>query len=184
MKKIIILIVVLILPFGSISAPSDFFKALRKQPTPAPRRIFNETASPRTSIPLSTQKKPSYQAKSREISNSRDTIKLASGGKYFRYTDHVDFNKLNNRGWNVDSVDKLISRPYTIRQAGHTYDNNYATAFFRRDGHYVVRDNRNQKLIHVSNTNKPIGKVAGDTHWKTEDELIIDPYIPKGAPGY
>ncbi|WP_132938884.1 colicin E5-related ribonuclease [Varunaivibrio sulfuroxidans] len=54
---------------------------------------------------------------------------------------------------------------------------NPATAYFRSDGHYVVRDNIiTGDLVQMSNTKLPIGHGSGQ--W-APDRSILDPFIPE-----
>lgn len=52
---------------------------------------------------------------------------------------------------------------------------NPATAYFRRDGHYIVRDNVTGDIVQMSHTGKSIG--YGPGQWAPDDS-IVDPYIP------
>ncbi len=85
------------------------------------------------------------------------------------------FNQLTSRGWTRQSIHDLVNNPYTTRQAVNKANNNPATAYFRNDGHYVVRDDVTGQLIQMSDTHKTIGKGSGQ--W-SPDDVIVNPFIP------
>jgi hypothetical protein len=74
-----------------------------------------------------------------------------------------------NRGWTKDLIDRTVKNPYTTREAFNRASGNKATAFFRKDGAYVVRDNVTSEIVQVSK--------IGNSGW-IPDATIINPYIP------
>ncbi len=94
------------------------------------------------------------------------------------------FNQLTQRGWSRGSINSLVNNPFTTRAAtnratGNAATNratgNAATAFFRADGHYVVRDNITGELVQMSETRLTVGTGAGQ--W-APDSTIVNPFIP------
>ncbi|MFQ3231440.1 MAG: hypothetical protein ACI9DO_002828, partial [Reinekea sp.] len=59
------------------------------------------------------------------------------------------FNQLSKRGWSQSSVDDLVNSPYTTRSSINKANGNEATAYFRNDGHYVVRDNVTGDIVQM-----------------------------------
>ncbi|WP_156934293.1 colicin E5-related ribonuclease [Paenibacillus zanthoxyli] len=55
------------------------------------------------------------------------------------------------------------------RQILNRTTGNDATAYFNKDGSYVVVDNGTGKVVQISNKNNP--------NW-APDKSIVDPYIP------
>jgi hypothetical protein len=125
-----------------------------------------------------------------EISTNRNIIKLsaaiASAGVFGRIAaraidamlgeeaNTVIGDKINRqmsrRGWSADDINQTIESPYTTRSATNRANGNQATAYYRRDGSYVVRDNKTGDVVQVSNRNDPT--------W-VPDATINDPYRPQ-----
>jgi hypothetical protein len=76
---------------------------------------------------------------------------------------------MGKRGWTEDSINSTVKKPYTTREATNKANGNDGTAFFNKDGTYVVRDNKTGDIIQVSNRNDP--------GW-LPDATISNPYIP------
>lgn len=85
------------------------------------------------------------------------------------------FNQLSKRGWSQNSIDDLVNNPYTTREAINKATGNKATAYFREDGHYVVRDDVTGDIVQMSDTNFAVG--TGKGQW-VPDSSIRDPYLP------
>jgi len=85
------------------------------------------------------------------------------------------FNQLIRRGWSQKSIDDLVNNPYTTREAINKATGNKATAFFRKDGHYVVRDDLTGNIVQMSDTKVSVG--TGPGQWMP-DSSIRNPYIP------
>jgi hypothetical protein len=60
-----------------------------------------------------------------------------------------------SRGWTVQEVDAVLNQPHATRTAVNRATGNAATAYFRFDGHYVVRDDVTSDIIQISNRNDP-----------------------------
>lgn len=86
------------------------------------------------------------------------------------------FNQMAQRGWTRESIHSLVNNPRATSGAINKATGNPATAYFRADGHYVVRDNVTGQLVQMSDTRMPIG--YGQGRW-TPDETIKNPFIPK-----
>ena len=78
--------------------------------------------------------------------------------------------QMDRRGWSVDLIRDTIEHPHAIRPALNRAGGNEATAYFRRDGSYVVKDNRTGEIVQISNRN--------DQNW-VPDSSIVDP--PRGT---
>jgi protein-disulfide isomerase len=63
--------------------------------------------------------------------------------------------QLVTRGWTVEEIDDVLSQPFAMRPALNRATGNAGTAYFRSDGHYVVRDNATADIIQISNRNDP-----------------------------
>lgn len=85
-------------------------------------------------------------------------------------------NQLRQRRWSQDSINQLVNNPYATRTATNRATGNSATAFFRADGHYVVRDNVTGNLVQMSDTRLTIGTSRGQ--W-SPDASIINPVLPR-----
>jgi hypothetical protein len=103
----------------------------------------------------------------------------AARGSYSLVTHLPDagrkFNQLAQRGWSRDSINQLVNSPFAARAATNRATGNPATAYFRSDGHYIVRDNLTGNLVQMSDTRLRIGTGAGQ--WRP-DSSIVDPIIP------
>lgn len=86
------------------------------------------------------------------------------------------FNQLSKRGWSKKSINEVVNKPFTTRKATNKATGNTATAYFREDGHYIVRDDVTGDLVQMSDTNINVGK--GEGQWMP-DSAIEDPYIPE-----
>jgi len=73
------------------------------------------------------------------------------------------------RGWSQALIDDTIDNPAATRPALNKATGQDATAYFRSDGSYVVRDNATNEILQVSNRNDPT--------W-IPDSSIQDPYKP------
>lgn len=85
------------------------------------------------------------------------------------------YNQITRRGWSQDTIDELVNNPYTTREAVNKATGNKATAYFRRDGHYVVRDDVTGNIVQMSDTKISVGNGSGQ--WRPDDS-IRNPYIP------
>lgn len=79
--------------------------------------------------------------------------------------------QMSKRGWTDSSINKTINEPYTTRLAINktTPTRNPATAYYNKDGSYVIRDNITGDIIQISK--------RGDVNW-IPDSSIVNPYIP------
>jgi len=78
-------------------------------------------------------------------------------------------NQMVKRGWNKDSVNSTIENPHrtvTTRDTRWKFDGTRrdypATAYIRKDGHYIVRNDNDGTIVQISNRNK--------TEWKSPFE--------------
>lgn len=76
--------------------------------------------------------------------------------------------QMEQRGWTQDSVRDVVNNPYTTRESQNLATRNKATAYYDRNGNYVIIDNETKEVIQVSK--------KGDKTWKP-DKNIKDPFI-------
>lgn len=164
------------------AAPSDVLRAMNRAEPPtravdAPNAHRNETPAPRRS-PTARPVEPN------DAFSRADNVEMQRAN--YRYTEAHNFPELaTQRGWSDESIDLVINRPYTIRSAIDGPNNGRpSTAYFRRDGHYIVLNNESRHIVQLSDTTRPIGRLDQRQQWATESNFITDPYIPPGAPGY
>ncbi|NLG90222.1 MAG: hypothetical protein GX494_13660, partial [Clostridiaceae bacterium] len=94
------------------------------------------------------------------VKGTRSTLK-SLGNKTEQY--------VTKRGWTWDSMDDVVKKPYTTREAINKATGNPATAYYNKAGDYVVVDNVTGELVQVSK--------FGDTGW-IPDATIKNPYKP------
>jgi RHS repeat-associated protein len=99
---------------------------------------------------------------------SRKVAANISSSVYSYITPKIK-NDITNRGWTTESIHNLVNHPYTTRNATNKATNNAATAYFNKDGTYVVRDNVTMTIIQISDRTRP---------W-LPDATIINPYFPR-----
>lgn len=91
------------------------------------------------------------------------------GGKVaFKLTAKIA-KQMGQRGWSDDLISKVLNKPYTTRVATNKATGNKATAYFAKDGSYVVKDDISHEIIQVSN--------RADPNWMP-DPTIDNPFIP------
>lgn len=73
------------------------------------------------------------------------------------------------RGWTWDSMQDVVKKPYTTREAVNKATGNTATAYYNKAGDYVVVDDVTGALVQTSK--------FGDTGW-IPDSTIKNPYKP------
>lgn len=78
--------------------------------------------------------------------------------------------QMPKRGWTENSVEETMTNPHATSPASNKATGGPATAFFNRDGSYVVRDDATKAIIQVSNRNDP--------NW-VPDPSITKPYKRK-----
>lgn len=78
--------------------------------------------------------------------------------------------QLLERGWTKLEIIKLIEKPHTTRKAFNRITGNKATAYFTKDGYYVIRDNVTGEIVQISRKSDP--------NW-IPDRSIVNPYFPK-----
>ena len=83
--------------------------------------------------------------------------------------DSKIISQMARRGWTQQSINNTVNNPYTIRAAINRATGNPATAFYTREGAYVVRDNVTGQIIQISN--------RFDLKW-VPDGTIVNPFIP------
>ena len=77
--------------------------------------------------------------------------------------------QLSTRGWTKELVVETIDSSTITRKATNKATGGNATAYYRKDGSYVVCDDITAEIIQVSK--------IGDPDW-TPDRSIEDPYKP------
>lgn len=85
-----------------------------------------------------------------------------SGSKIvFKYDDKIA-KQMGKRGWTDDLIEDTLNKPHktkawtdTRHQKDGTKKNEPATAYIRKDGSYVVRNNNTGEIVQISNRNDP-----------------------------
>jgi hypothetical protein len=96
---------------------------------------------------------------------------VSRGTRVVGRTSRKIARQMSPRGWTGQSIDEVLNHPHATRQATNRATGNRATAFFREDGSYVVRDDVTEEIVQISNRNDP--------NW-IPDRSIEDPYRPGG----
>ena len=76
-----------------------------------------------------------------------------------------------DRGWTKESVLQTVKSPFTTRVSKNLATNNPATAYYTKEGAYVVIDDITREVVQVSDAIHPEKWIV--------DKNIINPYIPK-----
>lgn len=79
-------------------------------------------------------------------------------------------NQLARRGWTREAINETVNNPFTTRAATNRATGNAATAFFRKDGSHVIRDNVTGDLVQMSDRANPANWIP--------DSSIVNPYLP------
>jgi RHS repeat-associated protein len=78
--------------------------------------------------------------------------------------------QLGRRGWSAGDIDQTVNSPFTTRPSINRATGNRATAFYREDGSYVVRDDGTGDIVQISDRKSP-------SSWKP-DRDVQNPYRP------
>jgi RHS repeat-associated protein len=89
---------------------------------------------------------------------------------FFSYITPKISQQMFRRGWTSNLIHEVVNNPFTTRVARNRATENLATAFFTKEGFYVVKDNLTNEIIQISNRLDP--------NW-IPDATIINPYIVK-----
>jgi hypothetical protein len=95
-------------------------------------------------------------------------VRVRSANSSFAYGTKIQ-GQIPKRGWSDALIDETISSPHHVSPALNKATNNPATAYFRKDGSYVVRENVSGRIIQVSDRLDP-GWIV--------DDVIQNPYKP------
>ncbi|VAW42615.1 hypothetical protein MNBD_GAMMA01-1390 [hydrothermal vent metagenome] len=109
---------------------------------------------------------------------SLEECKEAKSGKFTTSIPNHKIKQIKRRGWTQDNIDNVVNNPHTTRESINRETGNRATAYIRKDGHYIVRDDSTGKLVQASDTNRIIGLDPTKGHW-VPDDIINNPYVPK-----
>jgi filamentous hemagglutinin len=93
---------------------------------------------------------------------------IKSGESSFAFGSKLQ-KQIPKRGWDTATIDDVIAKPHATSKATNKATGAEATAYFNKDGSYVVRDNITHEIIQVSNRNDP--------NW-IPDPTIQNPYRP------
>ena len=77
--------------------------------------------------------------------------------------------QMARRGWTTELIHGVVNAPFATRVALNRATGNAATAFFTKEGFYVVKDNVTNEIIQISNRLDP--------GW-VPDASIVNPYRP------
>jgi len=80
-------------------------------------------------------------------------------------------NQMNERGWTQDTVIDTVDNPYTTRVSVNKATGNPATAYYTKQGSYVIVDDIKKVIVQVSDNINP-------STW-APDASIVNPYIPE-----
>lgn len=166
----------------------------RSQPiTPSGQRLSNtvstgEVTLDRSSpVSIRTQNPPvTAKAKLKPPQSTSQPLTKKLNPQYVSAPSPIRPDKLTqfrNRGWSQSDVDRLIKTEnvHTSRSINRANNDAPSTAFFRADGHHVVRENTSGVVFHASDTKKiPVAKLRSQNdpkHW-APDGAIEDPYLP------
>ena len=75
------------------------------------------------------------------------------------------------RGWTQESMDDTVVNFKRVGDTINSSTGNPATAYFRADGHYVVRDNITGKFVQGSNMYYTVG--TGPNDWKVHKDIVM-----------
>jgi RHS repeat-associated protein len=78
-------------------------------------------------------------------------------------------NQMARRGWTKELIHEVVNNPFTKRAALNRATGNAATAFFTKEGSYIVKDDITNEVIQVSDKTDP--------NW-IPDATIVNPYKP------
>lgn len=87
----------------------------------------------------------------------------------FAYGQKIE-RQMTSRGWDDDLLDRALSDPVHTSAATNKATGGRATAYYVKDGSYVVRDDTTKSIIQVSNRHDP--------GW-VPDSTIQTPYRPR-----
>jgi peptidoglycan hydrolase-like protein with peptidoglycan-binding domain len=90
-------------------------------------------------------------------------------GTGFNITEKIS-QQMGKRGWTNDTLETTVKKPFTTRSAKNKATGNDATAYFNKDGSYVVKHNKTGDVIQIINRNDP--------DW-VPDPTINNPYVKK-----
>jgi hypothetical protein len=93
---------------------------------------------------------------------------VRSANSSFAYGKKIQ-GQIPKRGWSDALIDETISSPRHVSPALNKGTQAPATAYFRQDGSYIVRENASGRIIQVSDRFKP--------NW-APDSTIQNPYSP------
>jgi hypothetical protein len=106
----------------------------------------------------------------RNLAKGCEATATKGGSSIFSHITPKIVKQMGGRGWNKELIHGTVNSPFITRVATNRATGNAATAFFTKEGGYVVRDNVTGQIIQVSNRLDP--------KW-IPDATIINPYIPK-----
>lgn len=78
--------------------------------------------------------------------------------------------QMDKRGWTVELINQTVNNSTITREAINKATNNPATAYYTKEGAYVVVDNVLNTVVQISNRLDPANWIP--------DPTIINPYIP------
>ena len=77
--------------------------------------------------------------------------------------------QMARRGWSEELIHSVVNSPFAVRTAVNRATGHAATAFFTKEGFYVVKDNITNEVIQISNRLDP--------GW-IPDAAIVNPFKP------
>ncbi len=121
---------------------------------------------------------PCASAEDKALAASLFSIGLvAPGGGYGKADDVAKFldskitKQLGKRGWSPERIDNITNGgAFTTIKSRNKANGNPATAYYTKEGAYVVKENVTGQIVQISDNINPAG-------W-TPDSRIINPYMP------
>jgi hypothetical protein len=108
-----------------------------------------------------------YLDDGKAISNAVEAAKTSS--IFSQITPKIT-KQMGRRGWTKELIHQTVNNPHATRAATNRATGNVATAYFQKNGSYIVKDNITNEVIQISNRLDP--------NW-IPDATIINPFIPK-----
>ena len=93
-----------------------------------------------------------------------------SGNSIFSLITPKIAKQMGRRGWTKELIHETVNNPFAIRAATNRATGNAATAYFQKNGSYIVKDNVTNEVVQISN--------RLDFNW-IPDATIINPYTPR-----
>src|SRR5690606_14765358 len=71
----------------------------------------------------------------------------AKGSSVFSYITPNITKQMAGRGWTIELIHNTVNNPFTTRHATNEASGTVATAYFQKNGSYIVKDNVTKQVI-------------------------------------